>query len=195
MTYPASKTELRKASLSKRKAVAESTREAFAERMAIEGVQIARRAFVRTIAAYWPIGSEADTRALLTALAYHEFITCLPVTPPKGNPLIFRCWTNGQPMVEGPMDLLEPAPTLREITPDLLFVPLAAFDRRGYRIGYGGGYYDRTLAHLRATHPGPAIGLAFACQEIERVPEEDHDQPLDMILTENELIDCALAWK
>ena len=93
------------------------------------------------------------------------------------------------------MGLREPSVRLPEGVPDLTFVPLAAFDRRGYRIGYGGGHYDATLAALRMSHPGPAIGIAFSVQEIERVPEEDHDQPLDLILTESELIDCSLAWR
>jgi 5-formyltetrahydrofolate cyclo-ligase len=72
---------------------------------------------------------------------------------------------------------------------------MTAFDRRGYRIGYGGGYYDATLAQIRASRSAPAIGIAFAAQEIARVPEEEHDQPLDLILTEGELIDCSLAWR
>ena len=97
-------------------------------------------------------------------------------------------------LVEGPMGLQEPSARLPEIVPDFLFVPLACFDRRGYRIGYGAGHYDATLAALRMTHPCPAVGIAFACQEIDRVPEEPHDQPLDLILTETELVDCSLAW-
>lgn len=196
MSDISTKTALRKAALASRAAISEQDREAFAARIAVEGVQIARRAFVQTIAAYWPIGSEADTRALVHALEYHQFHTCLPVTPQeKAVPLTFRRWKHGMPMVEGPLGTFEPPPHTPEAIPDFVFVPLAAFDRRGYRIGYGGGYYDATLAKLRAQHPGPAVGIAFACQEIAAVPEEDHDQPLDLILTEKELIDCSLAWK
>lgn len=191
---PETKAEIRKTALARRKAVVDSVREAFAERLAIEGVAIARRAIARNVAAYWPIGSEADPRMLLSALDYHQFATLLPVTQGRGIPLIFRCWREGQLLVDGPMGLREPSGRLPEHVPDLTFVPLAAFDRRGYRIGYGAGHYDATLAALRMSHPGPAIGIAFACQEVPRVPEEEHDQPLDFIITENEIVDCSLAW-
>ena len=191
---PLSKSELRKAALARRKAVMPPERAAFAERLAIEGVQIARRAMAKNVAVFWPIGSEPDTRLLLAALDYHQFTTLLPVTQEPGAPLIFRRWREGQLLLEGPIGLSEPSARLPEGVPDLTFVPLAAFDRRGFRIGYGGGHYDATLAALRSARPGPAIGIAYACQEIEQVPQEDHDQPLDFELTEKELIDCALAW-
>ena len=189
------KSELRKAALSRRAAITDGDREAFAKRIALEGVELCRRAFVKKVALFWPIGSEPDTKLLLMALAHHELDPCLPVTGAPGKPLIFRRYRYGEPMQEGPMGTFEPASSLPEITPDFTFVPLAAFDRRGYRIGYGGGYYDATLARLRAQNPGPAVGIAFSCQEIEAVPDEDHDQPLDLILTEKELIDCSLAWQ
>ena len=189
-----SKADWRKDALARRMAVAPEIRAAFAEKLAIEGVKLARRAIVRNVAAFFPIGSEPDTRMLLAALDYHQFTTLLPVTQEKGLPLIFRRWREGQLLLEGPMGLREPSARLPEGVPDLTFVPLAAFDRRGFRIGYGGGHYDATLAALRMSGTGPAIGIAFACQEIGRVPEEDHDQPLDFVLTESELIDCSLAW-
>lgn len=190
----ASKAELRKQALARRKAVSADVREAFAGRLALEGVKLARRAIVKNVSAYWPIGSEADPRLLLAALDYHQFSALLPVTQARGESLIFRRWREGQLLIDGPMGLKEPSRHLPEAVPQMLFVPLAAFDRRGFRIGYGAGHYDVTLARLRARGPAPAIGVAFACQEIPRVPEEDHDQPLDFVLTENELIDCALAW-
>lgn len=190
----AMKSELRKAALARRKAVPDAMRNDFAERLAIEGVALARKAMARNVAVFLPIGSEPDTRLLLAALDYHQFATLLPVTRARGAPLLFRRWREGQMLVEGPMGLREPSARLPEMVPDFIFAPLAAFDRRGYRIGYGGGHYDATLAAWRVAHAGPAIGVAFACQQIERVPDEDHDQPLDMVLTENELIDCSLAW-
>ncbi len=189
------KSELRKAALARRKAVPADVRQAFAERLAIEGVKIARRAIVKNVAVFLPIGSEPDTRLLLAALDYHQFNTLLPVTQEPGVPLVFRRWREGQLLIEGPMGLREPSVRLPESVPDLTFVPLAAFDRRGYRIGYGGGHYDATLAALRMSHPGPAIGIAFSVQEIERVPEEGHDQPLDFVFTETAMIDCSLAWQ
>ncbi|MBM3608532.1 MAG: 5-formyltetrahydrofolate cyclo-ligase [Alphaproteobacteria bacterium] len=188
------KAALRKQALARRKAVSQEAREAFAGRLAIEGVKLARRAIVKNVSAYWAIGLEADPRLLMAALDYHQFSALLPVTQPQGEPLIFRRWREGQRLIEGPMGLMEPSRYLPEAVPQMLFVPLAAFDRRGFRIGYGAGHYDVTLAHLRARGPAPAIGIAFACQEIPRVPEEVHDQPLDFVLTENELIDCSLAW-
>lgn len=185
---------IRRAALERRAGVSEATRQAFAERIALQGVALARRAVVRTVAVFWPIGSEPDTLMLLAALDYHDFIAALPCTGAMGQPLTFRRWRDGDPLVEGPMRIPEPSPRLPQVEPDLIFTPAAAFDRRGFRAGYGGGFYDITLAALRARRPIPAIGLAFACQEVEHIPEEDHDQPLDLILTENELIDCSLAW-
>lgn len=197
MTSPNASDEkalIRRAALARRASVDEATREAFAQRVALEGVALARRALARTVAVFWPKGSEPDTLMLLAALDYHDFVAALPCTGAMGQPLTFRQWRDGDPLVNGPMRIPEPSPRLRQVQPDLIFAPVAAFDRRGFRAGYGGGFYDITLAGLRAHRPLPAIGLAFACQEVERIPEEDHDQPLDLILTENELIDCSLAW-
>ena len=188
------KARIRRAALARRADVDSAARVAFAEKLALEGVAIARRARVRTVAAFWPIGSEPDTLMLLAALDYHEFVAALPCTGAMGAPLTFRRWRDGDPLVEGPMRIPEPAPRLPQVHPDLLFVPAAGFDRRGYRVGYGGGFYDITLAALRSQRALLTVGVAFACQEVERIPEEEHDQPLDFILTENELIDCSLAW-
>ena len=132
---------------------------------------------------------------LMMALGYHQLHNCLPVTGPRGEALTFRRYAYGEPLCEGPMGTYEPVSNAQTAIPDFTFVPLAAFDRRGFRIGYGGGYYDATLALLRTTNPGPAVGIAFSCQEIDAVPDEPHDQPLDLILTEKELIDCSLAWR
>ncbi len=197
MTSPTAADEkalIRRAALARRASVEEATRAAFAERIALEGVALARRALVRTVAVFWPKGAEPDTLMLLAALDYHDFVAALPCTGAMGQPLTFRRWRAGDPLVEGPMRIPEPSARLPQVQPDLIFAPVAAFDRRGFRAGYGGGFYDVTLAGLRARRPLPAIGLAFACQEVERIPEEDHDQPLDFILTEKELIDCSLAW-
>jgi 5-formyltetrahydrofolate cyclo-ligase len=185
---------IRRAALERRAGVSEATQQAFAERIALQGVALARRALVRTVAVFLPIGSEPETRMLLAALDYHDFVPALPCTGPMGRPLTFRRWRDGDPLVDGPMRIPEPSPRLPQVEPDLIFAPAAAFDRRGFRAGYGGGFYDITLTALRAQRPIPAIGLAFACQEVEQIPEEDHDQPMDLILTENELIDCSLAW-
>ncbi|MDE3177228.1 MAG: 5-formyltetrahydrofolate cyclo-ligase, partial [Pseudomonadota bacterium] len=103
-------------------------------------------------------------------------------------PLRFRRWRPGEPTAPGQMRIPEPTAQAPELEPDLLFVPLAAFDRRGHRIGYGAGHYDCTLARLRARKPIVAVGVAYAACEVAAVPHEAHDQPLDYILTEAELI-------
>ena len=89
------------------------------------------------------------------------------------------------------MRIPEPLESAEQMTPDLLFVPLACFDRRGHRIGYGAGHYDRTLAALRAAGRVTAVGVAYACAQAPRIPDEPHDQRLDYVLTEREVIDCA----
>ena len=112
----------------------------------------------------------------------------LPTTPKYGHPLTFRAWAPGDPLVVGRHNIPEPAPEAEEVHPQVLLVPPVAFDRRGYRIGYGAGFYDRTIPQLRAMHPLFTLGYAFACQEVEHLPAEHHDVPLDAIATENEII-------
>lgn len=181
---------MRKAALERRAAIADKTHEDFANCLALEGVAIARRAQVRTIAAYWPMRGEADVKWLLHALEYHDFIAALPCVMGRGEPLLFRRWTARDLLVPGPFGAQEPSRRLPEVRPDILFVPLAAFDRRGHRLGYGAGFYDLTLAELRSMKPILAIGVGFSAQEVPEIPEQAHDQKLDLVLTENELIDC-----
>jgi len=136
-----------------------------------------------TIAGVWPLGAEMDLRPLLHTLYARGHRIVLPKTPPRGHPLTFLTWYPGCAM--RPERFGTFCPEGEEATPDLLFVPLLAFDRVGRRLGYGGGYYDRTLAAL----PGrPAIGFAYAAQEIEAVPAEPHDRLLNAIATEREFI-------
>jgi 5-formyltetrahydrofolate cyclo-ligase len=185
------KATLRKAALQRRATVPPEVREAFAAKLAIEGVALARRAIVRTVAAYWPVRGEADTSALVLALDYHEFIAALPAVVAPDAPLVFRGWTSRDPLIPGPFGTMEPSRRLREVLPDILFLPLAAFDRRGYRIGSGAGYYDRTLPALRAMKPVLTVGVGFAVQEVPEVPAEPHDARLDLVMTETELIECG----
>jgi 5-formyltetrahydrofolate cyclo-ligase len=107
--------------------------------------------------------------------------------------LSFRVWSPGAPLIAGPLGILEPSHAAAPVTPDILLVPLAAFDRAGHRIGYGGGYYDRSLAQLRASGPRLAIGIGFAVQEIPAIPALVHDARLDLVLTEAETIDLRSA--
>ncbi|WP_332837768.1 5-formyltetrahydrofolate cyclo-ligase [Neoroseomonas rubea] len=140
-----------------------------------------------TIAGFWPMGAEIDPRPLMHALHARGHAICLPVTPRRGLPLAFRRWAPGDALVPGPMGTSQPAPEAPSATPDWLIVPLLAFDRAGRRLGYGGGYYDRTLAGL----PGAtALGIAYAVQEVQEVPAGPHDVRLRRIATEKGVIDC-----
>ena len=139
------------------------------------------------IAGYWPMGEEMDPRPLMLALASRGHFLALPVTPPRGQPLSFRAWKPGAALRTGPMGTSEPAGG-DELRPDVLLVPLLAFDRAGRRLGYGGGYYDRTLAAL----PGAkAIGIAYAGQEMAEVPAGPQDMRLSLIATEDSVIVCG----
>ena len=139
------------------------------------------------IAGYWPMGDEMDPRPLMLALASRGHPLALPVTPPRGQPLAFRAWAPGAALRAGPMGTSEPAEGAA-LRPDILLVPLLAFDRAGRRLGYGGGYYDRTLATL----PGAkAIGIAYAGQELPEVPAGPQDMRLPLVATEAGVIICG----
>jgi 5-formyltetrahydrofolate cyclo-ligase len=133
-----------------------------------------------TVSAYMPIRTEIDP---LPALAAHDGPLCMPVVMGPGQPLRFRAWAPGVAMETGSFGARVPAAG-DWLTPAVLIVPLLAWDRRGYRLGYGGGFYDRTLALLRASGPVTAIGFAYAAQEVPQVPTDATDQRLDMIVTE-----------
>lgn len=141
------------------------------------------------IAGYSPIKSEVDPFVLMHTLAARGASLALPVIVARDHPLIFREWRVDEPLVRGQYGIFEPSSDAAEVEPDIVLVPLAAFDRAGHRIGYGRGYYDRTLENLRAIKRVTAVGLAFAVQEIELVPHLSHDEQLDCVLTERELID------
>jgi 5-formyltetrahydrofolate cyclo-ligase len=185
------KKALRANALAVRAAVTPSEAEAFAARLAKLGPDLARGHGAAVVSAYWSIGEEIATVPLLHALEEAGFAVALPVTGRRGTPLVFRRWTAATKMVSGRMDIAEPPPDAEELEPDLLFVPLAAFDRRGHRIGYGAGFYDLTLAALRAKKPITAVGLAYAAQEVLFIPEEPHDEPLDFVVTEKDTIVCT----
>ncbi|MCA3361379.1 MAG: 5-formyltetrahydrofolate cyclo-ligase [Roseomonas sp.] len=139
------------------------------------------------IAGYWPLVGEMDPRPLMLALASRGHALALPITPPRGQPLAFRAWAPGAALSPGPMGTSEPVGG-DELRPDILLVPLLAFDRAGRRLGYGGGYYDRTLAAL----PGAkAIGIAYAGQEMPEVPAGPQDFRLPLIATEAGVIVCG----
>lgn len=138
------------------------------------------------VSGFWPIGSEIDLRPLLMALAARGHAVALPVVAGRDRPLVFRAWREGDAMAEGQWGIREPLEDAPEVIPAVLLVPLLAFDRNGYRLGYGGGFYDRTLELLRASGGATAVGAAWAAQEVPAVPHGAHDQPLDWMLTERE---------
>ena len=139
-----------------------------------------------TVAGFWPIGEEIDIRPLLDALSARGHPLVLPVTPRRGERLRFRSWHPGAPLHPEPFGTF--APDGPEVEPDFLLVPLLAFDRAGRRLGYGGGFYDRTLAALPAAI---ALGCAYAAQEIPEVPAGPHDVRLPAIATERDVIRCV----
>ena len=143
------------------------------------------------VGAYLAIGSELETGPLLDRSAGLGIQLCLPVIAHPERPLLFRSWAPGEPLVPAPFGLSEPAPDALEVIPDLMIVPLLAFARDGRRLGYGGGYYDRTLEVLRAGHGVVAVGFAHAGQEMPDLPAGPLDARLDYIATEGGLIRCG----
>jgi 5-formyltetrahydrofolate cyclo-ligase len=182
------KAALRRAALARREAVEPAARAAFSRRLAEEGLRLARLWRPQIVSVFYPLRGEPDTLPLLTALAADGFATALPVVVGRGSPLTFRRWRPGDQTRGGAMSIHEPLEDAPVVDPDLLFVPLACFDRRGHRIGYGAGYYDRSLAYLRAMKPVHAAGVAYGVCEIAAVPYEGHDQSLDAVVTEQETI-------
>lgn len=167
--------------------------EAVAERVAglLAGFPLADFPRATVVAGYWPIGTELDVRHTLSHLDLIGFGCALPVVVAKGEPLVFRTWTPQTPMERSGLGILAPAAAVPEVDPDVLLVPLLAFDRAGYRLGYGAGFYDRTLERLRRSKRVTAIGIGFAGQEVDDVPRDRYDQPLDWLVTENFVLRIA----
>lgn len=142
----------------------------------------------KAVSAYWPMKSEMDVRPLMRFLYEAGYTVCLPVTTKKDEPMLFRRWTPDEQLVVGMYGVEQPDEKCAPVVPDVLFLPLLAFDRRGGRLGYGGGFYDRTLKLLRKKGRHLIAGVGFAMQEVDSVPLEDTDETLDVILTEKEVI-------
>ena len=141
------------------------------------------------VSGYVPLGSEIDCTLLLNEFHERGYVIGLPLVTAKATPLTFLEYSPGDTLIKGQFDVMTPEHDVPHVVPAILLVPLLAFDRKGYRLGYGGGFYDRTLELLRAQRPTGAIGLAFAGQEVEDVPRDEHDQRLDAILTPSEYIE------
>jgi 5-formyltetrahydrofolate cyclo-ligase len=191
-TSSALKAVLRREALALRDALPAAARVQAAE-------TIAARAFPVTVApgataaGFMPMKSEINPLPLMRKLEGAGARLALPVVAGRGQPLIMRAWGFGEPLLDGVWGIRQPQPTAPAVAPEILIVPLLAFDRTGQRIGYGAGYYDMTIAALRAERGVIAIGLAFAAQEIAAVPVTPGDVPLDLVLTEREVIDFRRA--
>ncbi len=137
------------------------------------------------ISGYWPIREEFDDMAILRRMSAAGYRCALPYVDKKRHVLVFREWQPGAAMIAGPFQIPEPAPEAAELSPTILLTPLLAYDSEGFRLGYGGGYYDGALAALRrAGGPVLAVGTAFSEQMVERVPHHNRDEQLDWIVTE-----------
>jgi 5-formyltetrahydrofolate cyclo-ligase len=143
------------------------------------------------VSGFIPYKSEITTIPLMNRLRRQGWQTALPVVIAPEQPLVFRAWTPGDQLVPGVWDIPIPAESAPEVLPDVLLVPMLAFDRRGYRLGYGGGFYDRTLEKLRALKPVVAIGVAYHAQMVDEVPTGPYDAPLDHVMTERETFPCG----
>jgi 5-formyltetrahydrofolate cyclo-ligase len=182
------KATLRAAALAARDAIGSERRAAAAQAIALRGLpfEITPGA---VLAGYSPIRSEIDPVPLMRKLAVPGVQLALPAIVAGDQPLKFRAWSPDDRLQRGRLGILEPSADAKEVIPDILLVPLAAFDRAGHRIGYGAGHYDRTLEHLRKMKAITAMGVAFAAQEVEAVPALLHDAALDYVLTETQVLD------
>jgi 5-formyltetrahydrofolate cyclo-ligase len=159
--------------------------------LAERGLPIARNAQTAVISAFHSFDTEISTFELFDKLVADGWTTALPVVVAKNMPLVFRQWAPGDALVLGRWNIKIPPLEAPEVLPDVLLVPLLAFDRQGFRLGYGGGFYDRTLEKLRAFKKVTAIGIAYAGQEVEEIPRDAYDQRLDWIMTEIETFKCG----
>lgn len=191
----ASKSALRRHALARRDLIEPAEAHAAAEKIVGRALEIVRKSVPAgaVVSAYWPIRSEVSTRPLLEALAQAGYRIALPVMTAAAKPLHFRLWAPGDELAKGPLGLFEPLADSALVEPELMFVPLACFDARGHRVGYGGGNFDATLAARRGQRKVPAVGLAFADQEVDSIPHEAHDQRLDFVITETQVFECGAS--
>ncbi len=144
-----------------------------------------------TVAGYWPMADEIDVRPLMFRLFEDGRTVLLPVVVAPEEPLVFRRWRPEMALEAGGFGTRHPGPEAPEIVPDILLVPLLAFDGRGFRLGWGGGFYDRTLARLRATENVNAVGIAYQGQKVDSVPHSSNDELLDRVVTDEGILEIA----
>ncbi|MGB6541779.1 MAG: 5-formyltetrahydrofolate cyclo-ligase [Xanthobacteraceae bacterium] len=182
------KERIRRDALARRDAMLPEIRQAAAEAIAAREFPLAI-APGAIVSGFMALKSEIDPLPLMQKLAGQGARLALPAIAGRGKPLIVRAWEPGVPLERGQWGIREPTADAAEVEPDILLVPLLAFDRAGHRIGYGAGYYDLTIARLRARKAILAVGVAFAIQEVPAVPATPRDARLDLVLTEREMID------
>lgn len=178
------KAALRRAMRARRLALPATGREAAARAAAARVMTALAARPGKVVSAFLAMRGEIDTMPLIEALLAHDVIVALPRVTGRGEPLAFHAWRPGEPLEPAPMGMQEPPAGSPTVVPSALVVPLLAFDRQGNRLGYGGGFYDRTLAALRARGAIRAVGLAFEAQRVEAVPAGPGDERLDLVATE-----------
>ncbi|MGE0023309.1 MAG: 5-formyltetrahydrofolate cyclo-ligase [Hyphomicrobium sp.] len=185
------KKEMRRTSKARRNAAHLRLGSEAGHAIARHGIAFAGRPAPAIVSGFLAIGEEIDPAPLMLRLLGEGYRLCLPVMEGKGLPLVFRAWAPGEPLAETMWGIREPLPEAAVLEPDIVLGPLLAFDAEGYRLGYGGGFYDRTLARLRALKPIVSIGIAFDEQKVDTVPHADYDERLDWVLTPSGPMKCG----
>jgi len=186
------KSVIRKDAILRRDALPAAERAKAAEIIATRPFPVAMNAGM-IVSGFMPLKTEINPLPLMRSLAAQGARLALPAIDGRGKPLIMRAFAFGDELASGQWGIREPKADTPDVAPDILLVPLLAFDRTGHRIGYGAGYYDMTIARLRAMKPVVAVGIAFAAQEFGEVPVTPRDARLDLVLTEREIIDLRGA--
>jgi 5-formyltetrahydrofolate cyclo-ligase len=186
------KSELRRDAAARRDALSGDERAAAAQKIAAREFPLPVAVSI-IVSGFMPLKSEINPLPLMQKVAELGAGLALPRIVGRGQPLSMRAWAFGTPLDRGQWGIREPQPDAPEVKPDILLVPLLAFDRAGYRIGYGAGYYDMTLARLRSLKKITAVGIAFAAQEVADIPKTPRDERLDLVLTERETIDLRVS--
>mgnify|MGYP002725587682 CR=1 FL=1 len=193
MSVDTEKKEMRMTAKDKRRSLAGQAGSEAGDKLAVNFFKSAPGASenLQTIAGYWPIADEIDVRPLMTKIHEAGRSVVLPVVVKPEQPLAFRPWRPDMALEEGAFGTYHPGSEEPEVSPDALLVPLLAFDDRGFRLGWGGGFYDHTLAGLRAAGPVTAIGAAYHGQMVDHVPHDTGDEPLDWIITDEDILEAA----
>ena len=185
------KAEMRKAALAVRSAAHARSGRTAGDLLAAHGLGFASPPATGGVSGFLPIGEEINPLPLMLRMRAAGYTLALPTMEGKAKPLVFRVWGPEDEMREVKWGIREPLPTSLVVEPDVLLVPLLAFDAKGYRLGYGGGFYDRSLERLRAMKRIVAVGIGYDEQRVDSVPHAEYDQPLDWVLTPSGPLRCT----